>query len=260
MNPSIRRIIDLVEAAQAAIPEYDMQARYDQFNRAYFDGQLPTIPLSFADLKNVGGHVAYRVKRVGPAPNPRLVRLGRKSKYENCVLDSMKLVLSTRFKRTNEGLDGILLHEMIHVYFLHNGNFDEDHGGKFLAMRRKLSQLSGIDVPLRDTISDLELANPVAVKAMGVLLLTKSGGSAYSFTMFSAKNAHAHSEKLKSDWERRTGFDKVELFTVATQPWTEIAAKFPVARSINAGLYKLPDPALAADLQANGHLLFTIQK
>ncbi len=257
MDSSLRRIIDLVEAAQKAVPDYDLQARYDQFNRAYFNGSLPTIPLSFADLKSVGGKVAYRLKRVGPAPDPRMVRFGRVSKYHNCVLDSMRLVLSTRFKRTNEHLDGILLHEMIHVHFLNIGDFDESHGGKFLKMRRELSQLSGINVPLRDTIDSLELANPKAVTAVGVLLLTKKEGG-HSFTIFSAKMAHAQSEEIEKYWDRRVGFAKVELYTVATPGWTEASAKFKVARTMKSGLYRMVDPELVTDLQTNGHKLWEV--
>jgi hypothetical protein len=227
---------------------YDLQGRYDTFNRAYFDGALPTIPLQFADLKSVGGAVKAKIKRIGPA--------SRFNKYANCeiVPGSMILQLSSRFKRSAATLDAILLHEMIHVYFNSIGDIGENHGSKFLAMMRKISVLSGIRVPLKDTVDDAELSDPTALKAVGVILLTKPDGG-FSFSLISAKMAHADHEKIIEAWKRRVGFKTLAVYTVATPEWTVVSAKYPISRKLDGGLYYLKDPSLVANLIEHGHKL-----
>ena len=45
----------------------------------------------------------------------------------------IKMKISNNLKLTKDEVTGILIHEMIHVYFLHN-NMNEDHGPEFKKM------------------------------------------------------------------------------------------------------------------------------
>lgn len=233
-----------------SIDSYNLKAKYAKFNTAYFNGQLPDIPLRFANLKGVGG-----------VANAKIIRTGPKSKYRSnveLVPGSVEIVLSSKFRRTEEELDAVLLHEMIHVYFYFAGQFEEDHGIAFNRMRRTISQLSGIEVPLTETFTDLELNVPVAVKAIGVLLIYKSDGS-HSFMIISEKDANVKKEALENTWGRRIGYGvkAVSLYIVATPIWTLASQKFPIQRAMKS-LYKLADKHAYQDLIANGRLLFSI--
>jgi hypothetical protein len=224
--------------------DYDIKATYDRFNAAYFEGKLPNIPVGFAKLKSVGGRVTYQIRKD--------LYTGRKT----YVPDSMKLELSSMWSRESAHLDGIMLHEMIHVYFASNGNVQENHGMRFMAMLRKISRESGIRVPVTDSVEGLELTDKNALKAVGVLLVRSRTG--WSFSLMSAKNAHANSEILKTTWARRSSTD-VRLYTIATPVWTKIAARVPLSRKIDSSLYLLKEQTDIDDLLTNGHLLWEIK-
>jgi len=248
------RATELFEDSQ----DYDLQAKYDKFNIAYFGGELPTIPLIWANLKSVGGKVTAKIVRVGPTDPYK----ARRDKYYNAEIKpgTMALTISNRFKRDEEGLDGILLHEMIHVYFFHNKMYSENHGSRFLAMCRKISVLSGVKVPLKDDSNGLDLAQE-ALKAYGVILIY-SGTGQPSFALVSAKNAHSLSEQIKKSWvpRIRRDYPKAALYTIATPLWTKIGATVPVNRNVmSPKFYKLHDPQAALkDLLANGHRLWEL--
>ena len=242
---------------------YDLQARYDHFNRAYFDGELPKIPLKFAALKGKGGIVQYAIVRTGPAPNPRMVRLGYANKYQGFVAkpETIRMTINNAYARTNEAIDGILLHEMIHVYFASKNDVGESHGPKFNAMLKKISRESGVDIPLTDDTEGLELADTVAVKALGVVVITKKDGS-LSFYCISAKNAHDQLEAIKKHWESAGRYQKsVVLYSIATMVWTKIAMEYPVARNVikPSAIYKLLNATAVDDLKENGHELFKLE-
>jgi hypothetical protein len=229
-------------------PAYNLQAKYDEFNRFYFNNELPKIPLGFASLKSVGGRVIYQWKKHTYDGHSALVG------------GSMKLQLSSRWVRTSENLDGILLHEMIHVYLAAcRGNFKENHGPNFKAMLSKIRRVSGINVPLTDTVNDLELSDADAIKAVGVLIVNMNTEKT-SVMLMSAKTAYQKQKELEILWKNRTA-PTVSLYTIATPIWTKFANKFPITRKLEGGgLYYLRDKDALQDLIANGHLLFKIEK
>jgi hypothetical protein len=243
---------------------YDLQGTYDKFNNAYFNGELPKIPVEFAQLKGIGGVVKARTTYTGPVK----IRNGKQYKaaprhmmahYTKLVPGSMILQISSMFKRTPETIDGILLHEMIHVYFYHIGDTAENHGQKFLSKLREISRLSGIRVPLKDSTADDELANEMALKAVGVILVQKADNS-YMFALISPKLAHAELETIKHKWQGRMSkvYTKMWLYTVATPEWTKMAMRFPIARKIDGSFYKMLDKEALANIFEKGHKLVEV--
>lgn len=243
--------------------DYDLKAKYNTFNKAYFDGMLPDIPVEWAKMKRAGGVAKASIIRNGPAPDPRMVRLGRISKYHNAAIKpgSLKIQMSDLFKRSEEGLDGILLHEMIHIYFFVTGKFEENHGVGFNSMRRKISQISGINVPRTDSKEGLELSDDKVLTPYGVILTYNYEGKAI-FSLISAKNAHSQSQQIKDACTRalRASFPKVELYVISTALWTKIGASVPINRNIlRPKAYVIPEPQAAlADLLAHGHKLWSV--
>jgi len=253
---------------------YDLKVTYDKFNAAYFSGELPNIPVVFAPLKGVGGVVKCRTSYKGPMKkNSRgkwaaAVPLRLRDQYTSLVPGSMILQISNTFKRTPEIIDGFLLHEMVHVFFNHAGEFNENHGYKFLAKLREISKLSGIRIPLKDNTEDEELTNDMVLKAVGVILIKKEG--TYSFRLLTPKLAHAERENIKKSWEYTLNvanyYSDVWLFTIATPEWTKMSLRIPVARVVRGTFYMLnsnnsnKDDAAIDNILSAGHQLFHIQK
>ena len=226
------------------IESYDLQAKYDLFNSKYFEGKLPRIPLEFVDLpKGTSAQVIGRTTGVG--------------RGKRLIPDSLRLQVSTKWKRSDEALDGLLLHEMIHVYFMSSGNIKEQHGVYFRAMMRRISRESGIDIPLRDDDDTAELVTPVAAKEYGVLLIQSRGKN--SVIMMSAENAYKNKDELYRLWSRRLA-EKVSLYTISTPMWTNLASTYRIARKLDAIPQMLTSQAPLDDLIENGTLLFKFIK
>lgn len=259
-------IRDLNESA----PDYDLQGRYDEFNRLYFGGELPRIPLAFRPLKNFGGAVKAKVMPIGPATHPALVRLGR-PKYQAGELnrESLNMVISSTYVRTQKQFDEILLHEMIHVWEMAiAGVYYENHGPTFLKKRDEVAKASGIDIPLTEDVRGLEMANPNAVE-VGVIL--RPYGDQYGCVMMTANVLKKSLPEIQE-----LARDKVSVYTISTPLWQEKAQRNPLQRkfavdrkrlganrqietyrayNLNLSWYKVT-PEEAADLKANGKLLW----
>jgi hypothetical protein len=265
---SLRRLMDLVEAAQKpAAADYDIQAKYDDFNAKYFEGKLPRIPVEFAPLKGVGGVVKYRLTYSGPVKivnGKRMKAVPRASvhKHQTLVPGSLVLQLSNLFKRDPKDLDGILLHEMIHVYFVAQGEFGENHGYRFMRELRRLTAESGIKVPRKDDLEDAELSDEIPVKAVGVLLVEKTEGG-HIFALISPSVAHSVAAEQKARWEynlkimHRT-YKEARLMIIATPLWTNVASRHKIGRK-KLGFLRLPEGEYYDDLMKNGRVLWDIK-
>lgn len=237
--------------AERVTPDYDLKGKYDLFNRKYFGGELPEIPVSFAPLKSVGGKVVAKIVYDGPKPTPMQIRRGMK-KYANARITGMALQLSSLHVRSADDLDGILMHEMIHVYFFHIGALDEQHGARFLRKLRELKITSGIDIPLRDDVKALELADE-STKTFGVVLLHKRGGG-YSGVLTSAPKLREKLEELKTWGTRfdRGSISAVTFHVVNTPETTKLGMRMPTTRTLPPkGFYKFDD-ANVKDILDNG--------
>jgi hypothetical protein len=234
---------------------YNIQAKYDKFNLLYFEGKLPKVPVSFEPLKGVAGVVKYTTRRLGAALTAREVRMGK----ENLSLnpETVRLILSNRFKRSEEDLDSTLLHEMIHVFFLMVANdLRENHGWKFERMRIEISRASGIDVTRTEAMGDRELTDETKLARVGVLVFTRKDGRV-SFMLISSKMAVDKSNELRTIWESKGQYyTGVALYVVSTPIWTRMASKYPIQRAMKK-IYSL-DAAAYDDLKKNGQVLFNL--
>ncbi len=214
--------------------EYNLEEKYKLFNKLYFYNLLPTIPLSYSKSKTVGGQVKARYTKALGGGNV-------------LVQGSLSLTITNLYKRTEEQFDAILLHEMIHVYFIVNGNFTEQHGRYFNDLRKEISEKSGIDIPLTDNISDLELESDKNTK-MGVILLKRKDGR-YSFALISKKNAIEKIQEIERTWISRLSkygdVAEISIHTIESPLFTKYSLKYPVQRNLTKlGYYKLPDGSL----------------
>lgn len=229
---------------------YPIQARYDFFNRQFFEGKLPAIPLDMRPLKGMGGMVQFQVRKpVGSSINYSLVE------------GSLKLTLSNLFQKTEAETDAILLHEMIHVYFAANGDYKEQHGAKFMAMRRALSQKSGILIPVTERVNDLTLTSS-KTKPVAVMVLKKEDG-AMQFGVMAVQGALKNAQVMKDQWAGRTKFSRLEsvgMYIIDSLLWTSQAAKMSVSRNDIKGLANMRDPQLIEDIRRNARLVWAVDK
>ncbi len=191
--------------------------KYVEFNKSLFDNKLPRIPIQWANLKHAGALVSYKVINHG----------GKKYYYDG----SMVMKISSKYKRTKEQLEPLLLHEMIHVYeVIIERDVTSNHGAFFLKMRRVLSAISGIDIPLTDNTSGLELSNK-EIKPLALLaIIFDDGRKAYA--LMSVTTAHNKINDIHKYWSQ-TRNRHVKLLIVKSPLWMEKAARIPLQRAIN---------------------------
>ena len=197
---------------EEAVTDFNVKAKYAEFNAKYFHNELPKdLPVEFAKLKNVGGMFRYVVKN------------------NQIVPGTPKIVISNLYSRSEESLDGVLLHEMIHVLMATKGMFEEQHGAHFKAAMAQVSRISGKKIPLTDE-SGLELAQSVSIKPLAVLIYkTGAGGFEFGITTQKALTPEVV-EAIKARWDSRS----VEcwVYLVQDKDWSAAAMKYPVSRNI----------------------------
>lgn len=240
------RYQELLEATKA--PEYPAKARYDYYNRTLFDGKLPEIPIQFKNLKTVGGKVDARVKFHPNAP--------RWNKYRGAVLipGSMVMTLSARFLRTYEQQDAILIHEMIHVYFLSIGDFEESHGSKFLKLARDLGAKVGFEIPLTDKVNDLAAADTTIRPLVVIVVKRDHGGRLWAALSPSILNKM---NDLKSIAARIQTGHVLTIYKIASPAWSDFAIKNTIQRSTDPRLYVETEKrtALLDELERDGQII-----
>jgi hypothetical protein len=220
---------------------YDLPARYAEFNSLYFGDRLPTIPLAFKPLQNAAGIVNFTFFRTAP---------GKPNGYVD--QSSITLYLSNVYERSHEHLDGILLHEMIHVHFCVLNDWQETHGINFEFMRRDLQTKSGIRIPRRDIIDDLTVPDEV-VRTLGVVLISsKKDKPTYVLT----QEEDIRSEKLLRYCDRLVERGaNVTRYVVSTPVWTKLSMQVRVYKSFISPDQFFVRPEALDDLVKNGQVV-----
>jgi len=173
------------------IQNADLKKYYNDFNTKYFDGELPDIPMGFVNSRTAGGWVSASL-------NTR-----------TRVITIKKLVISKYFKRDEENFIQIMLHEMIHVWMHHNNKMERDHHGlMFKEKKREIEKLSGIKIPISDSIKSV-VSDDVKSKMFDVVFIDK-GADKYSVGVFK----HGFFKKFLDD----EGVDFNALKRVYTRP------------------------------------------
>lgn len=117
---------------------------YNKFNILYFNSELPdTLTIKWVRSKRCGG----------------VVRCTYNSRTKT-VLSIEYLCISNYRPLTDEKLNGLMLHEMIHVFLfhkniVHTSGLDKTHGIEFKEKLKELEQTSGIVIPLMEESFDI---------------------------------------------------------------------------------------------------------
>lgn len=242
---------------------YNLQDKFNKFNRELFNSELPNVPIQWSKLKNVSGKVEYKIIRKSPKPDARLVRIGivDKNKGVELVPNSVRIKISNLHKRTEEELDGILVHEMIHLYMVSNGEYFENHGSKFNAKLKELNAKTNFEIPLTDKVGILELEGS-QLKEVVVVYIQKQG-----YDSFGLLNSKVVDNQLINEIENKFRYfvknnsvKQVTVVRIKSIEWSRIASQLPIARSLKTvKYYKVPDLTYVNDLENNGKVLTQIK-
>ena len=252
------RFEELFEVAEHYDDAY-LKKKYDYYNKLLFSGKLPDIPIKYAKMKGMGGAVKYKTRFIpgAPEPNRMRVRLGLESRYSNRELVSMILQISTLYTRDAKSIDAILIHEMIHVYFLSTGDLEETHGIKFLRMRSELSKKVGFEIPLTDNVKGLEVAE-VSDQKFGFVLRYEDFGNGMNvmLTMLNAKFLQENVEAFKNRWK------EYPFKTIIGISHGVASSKYKLQRKpgkYGFDTYK-PDQKIVDEIIKNAEILATVGK
>jgi len=124
----------------------------------------------------------------GTAPTPLTIRYGKLSKGVGgearaqsmrgpmgkvYVPGSLEIVIAD-FPFQELRLNQVVAHELIHAYLMVNGDFEDNHGPRFIKLARDLSRKVGFEIPLSHNFSADEL-DEVKVKPTCAIIFTKGG-------------------------------------------------------------------------------------
>ena len=182
----VRELLIIAKVVLGVEP-FDLNSKYRHWNSRAFGGELPSLPLKWIRSKRVGGMVRASIRY----DNPFDRRMGK----GNITLKDLSI--SNFLKMDEARFDGIMLHEMVHVYNLGVLGINErrgGHGSQFLEKRREVASKTGVDIPLTEDISNLELAEDIPEKQVGVVLAKK--GSKTLMQVFSMRSLIQQSQQI----------------------------------------------------------------
>lgn len=234
---------DLPEAAGDGF-NYNLKAKYDEFNTRFFNGELPACKLRFGVLKGKAGHCTCKMRPPATPMNARVLRLRGLHRHTGYTLvdGTIAITISATHVRDEKRIDAILLHEMIHAWFFYKERWEVDHGAPFLQMRRDISAKSGIDIPLTDDTVGLELSDDVGIKRVAVFIYKQGDKITYGLVSAKAMETVKTRALEKVAWIDRTRRDPtlhVSMKIVSSPFWTRRAMQIPVSRDRIKSLYHM---------------------
>ena len=218
-----------------------MSERYNHYNQTLFNNQLPAIPIYFKPLKGLGGKVDYRIRKTATS--------------KTLVPDSMTMTFSNIFKKTEEQLVSVLLHEMIHVYLASIGDFDDNHGPAFRKKKLELEYKTGIKIPITEVEADPILN--IDTKPVSVIVINgETDRPAYACV--NPNFLKANLENFKA-WAIRLDVDTFDIFYIENSAiWTTLSLRSPIQRRLPCSFYKLTNPEAYAELKKLGKEILSI--
>ena len=232
---------------------YNLYSKYNEYNSKLFGGILPKIPITWGPLKRASGITVCKTQ-LSNDPQDRMLRLfNKKEKYKNAkaIPGSISIKISNLLKRSELSLDKILIHEMIHVYFFHIGDFTVNHGAKFQKMCKDLSTKIGFEIPLTDIIDGT--VESVVEKPITVVLAKKHSGD-YSFSIISAKSAIENQHRIERYCSLLIDIynyaKEISIIDIKSSLWSVLSNTVPTQRisndkDIRLKFYKLKDDLIS---------------
>ena len=160
-----------------------VQDTYKHFNDMCFGGKLPEVPVVLCKARTFLGKTEYKVKRG---------LFGKVTSYYD-----LKLKISTTFDLSQNELEDVIIHEMIHCYILFNGLRDSSsHGKLFRRMMSDINSEYGRNITIRHKLTGDILAGPVNGTERRFICVSRLSNGNYGITVCSESRMPEISRKL----------------------------------------------------------------
>jgi hypothetical protein len=163
---------------------YNLSAKFDEFNAKYFDGRLDKIRVEWADLP--GAHALFQAYTYG--------------KTGGYVASKAKILMDNRYERTERLLDGNLIHEMVHQWVaqvLRNPQAENGgHNDQFYAKCEEIQKRAGFNIPINEEDAS-DTLGASEIEPVSMVLLDSIGGNADR--IYFAVIANREADELQSD-------------------------------------------------------------
>ena len=157
------------------IHSVDLQSLYHKYNIEYFNNELPDIPIEIRSIK-AGAQVEAT----------------QNSMTQKFTLK--KLVMSSKYKYTEERLKNVMVHEQIHIYLMYNQSRDTSmHGVYFQRKMRELNARGGVTIGIND---DGAVSNVENKKGIYIFLARQKGTPKFLMSVFEEKQKDILSDYL----------------------------------------------------------------
>lgn len=238
--------------------DYPLKEKYKTFNRLYFEGKLPDIPVEWGKTpKNASGLTTGKAEFAPGEKKP----MGRMLSFVRMTgkINHLKIVMSPQVpSRTEEKWDVLLIHEMIHVELMNQGWWYESHGMRFQRRVIELSRLSKMRIPITDLITSDQM-NQVDETKPYVMLVVGDPTGPYTYGMLTP-NWMKKIDELKDLLSKRyIGGSRKEDISAYYVAASKIAVHHQLNRSFPPDMYRAIKykEQLDADIKSGKHL-FTI--
>jgi len=177
--------------------KFDLKQEFNNLNGEIFNGELELVfPLHWIKLKNAMGRVSYtRYRATGE-------------------IIITKLVLSTFFDVTAEVLRNIMIHEMVHVYFLQILSSLEGHGFHFMKKIADINRkFSHYNVQRTEDVSDYDVEPSVFIqKTLNFYLLHSKKRKDILIGVY--RNLDRPDKSFKSNFKHFVNFKGTDIYKV----------------------------------------------
>ena len=138
-----------------------IEAKFDEFNKLIFGGELPRIPIVLGSATRVVGAFSYKARRNF---------WGKKEYFD------LKLRFSKKFDLPENELEDVIIHEMIHYYIRFKGLKDEgSHGPIYVKIMNEINQKFGRNITIKQDTKEVGLVDTRPKQRIIAVLEKKDG-------------------------------------------------------------------------------------
>ncbi|WP_077196240.1 SprT-like domain-containing protein [Prevotella ihumii] len=134
---------------------------FDKYNHLYFKGELTKPTLKLSKAKTTLGQLRFK----------------RKKSFGRTTLYDFTIAISTYYNLSQEEIDDVIIHEMIHYYIRNKGIQDTSpHGEVFCRMMNAINKQYGRHITISERRATYEVRQPEKDKIYLVLALQTNDG------------------------------------------------------------------------------------
>lgn len=181
---ALKQLLKESEQKYIDIHSVDLQREYRKYAAELFDNDMPLIPIMIKPIKS-GAMVEATVNRL----------TGK--------LTLKHMILSSKYKFTEERLKNVLVHEMIHVWTIHNQlrDYGGMHGVYFSRKMDEINARGGYTITVHDVGAESAIENK---KGVYIFLAHEKGSQKFLMSVLDEKAKDTLSEYLTKWYDYMT--------------------------------------------------------